>query len=64
MTLKQAMKERGLTAADLGAFFSTTEAHAARWMNLGGKNAATASVSYTTRNSISRAATVVPRAAN
>ena len=32
-TLKRAMKERGLTAADLGAFFSTTEAHAARWMN-------------------------------
>lgn len=32
-TLKEAMAERGLSAADLGAFFSTTEAHAARWMN-------------------------------
>ena len=33
MTLKEAMAERGLTAADLGAFFGVTEAHAARWMN-------------------------------
>ena len=32
-TLKEAMAERGLSAADLGAFFSTTEAHAARWMD-------------------------------
>ena len=32
-TLKEAMAERCLSAADLGAFFSTTEAHAARWMN-------------------------------
>ena len=33
MTLKEAMAERGLTAADLGAFFGVTEAHAARWMD-------------------------------
>ena len=32
-TLKEAMAERGLSAADLGAFFGVSEAHAARWMN-------------------------------
>lgn len=32
-TLKEAMAERGLTAADLGAFFGVTETHAAQWMN-------------------------------
>ena len=32
-TLKEAMAERGLTAANLGAFFGVTETHAAQWMN-------------------------------
>lgn len=32
-TLKEAMAERGLTAANLAAYFQTDEAHAERWMN-------------------------------
>ena len=32
-TLKEAMAARGLTAANLAAYFQTDEAHAERWMN-------------------------------